>query len=189
MNKKLAEFLIKTNMITFDEVEIYRYGLDLIVKKVMHILLILSIGLMGGHFLGMVSFLIAYVCLREYAGGYHARTTKGCYCCTVFVTLFVLVMFFIFRQLNVGVICICILSSGIYIWRHSPQETLTKPLSESEKAFYEKKARKNLLCTGILLGISHCISREIAAGIFCAWVVQMIMLFIGRCFAKNIRYS
>ncbi len=189
MNRKITEFLIETNIITYDEAELYQYGLDLIGKKVMHILLILSIGLMGGHFLGMVSFLIAYVCLREYAGGYHARTTKGCYCCTAFVTLFVLAMFFMFRQLNVGWICICMLISGSYIWGCSPQETLSKPLSESEKAFYGKKARKNLVCTGVLFGLSYRICGEIAAGIFGAWIVQMIMLFIGRCFAKNIRYS
>ena len=146
-------------------------------------------GHIGGHFLGMVSFLIAYICLREYAGGYHARTTKGCYCCTVIVTLAVLAMLFIFRQLNDGGICICMLISGIVIWRQAPQETPSKPLSEIEKALYGKQARKNLLRTGILFGIGYCINREIATGVVSAWMVQMIMLFMGRCFSKNIRYS
>ena len=189
MNKKITEFLIKTNIITTDEVELYQYGFDLTVKKVIHVLVILLIGHIGGHFLGMVSFLIAYICLREYAGGYHARTTKGCYCCTVIVTLAVLAMLFIFRQLNDGGICICMLISGIVIWRQAPQETPSKPLSEIEKALYGKQARKNLLRTGILFGIGYCINREIATGVVSAWMVQMIMLFMGRCFSKYIRYS
>lgn len=189
MNNRITEFLLETNVITSDEIELYQFGFDLIVKKVIHTFLILIIGFLGGHFLGMVSFLVTYAWLREYAGGYHARTPKGCYCCTVLVTISVLVMLFIFRRLNVGLICICMLISGIVIWRQSPQETPTKPLSEKEKVLYRRKTRRILLCLAVTFGIGCCLSKEGAAGIACSWMVQMAMLFLGRCFAKNIRYS
>lgn len=185
MSKKITELLIETNVITSDEVELYQYGFDLITKKLMHMFLILLIGLIGGLFLEMTFFLGAYVCLREYAGGYHARTIRGCYCCTMFVTLVSLAMLFIFRQLNIELICICMLISGIVIWTQSPQEAPTKPLSEKEKALYGRKTRCNLLCMGILFGIGCCLYRASAEGIACAWIIQMAMLFIGRCFAKK----
>ena len=180
----MTGFLIEANVIKEDEAELYEYGLSLIGKKISHMLLILLIGWIGGQLLGMISFLASYICLREYAGGYHAKTSKYCYLCTGVVTLSVLVMFFIFRRLNVGWICICMLISGIIIWRQSPQETPTKPLSEKEKALYGRKARCYLLCLGILFGISVCFLREIAEGIACACIVQMFMLIIGRCLGK-----
>ena len=183
MNNRVTKFLLETNVITSDEIEIYQYGFDLIVKIIIHTFLILIIGFLFGHFLEMVSFLVTYAWLREYAGGYHARTSKGCYYCTILVTIFVLVMFFIFRQLNVGLICICMLISGIVIWRGSPQEAPTKPLSEKEKVIYRKKTRSILLCLAVIFGIGCVLSREV--GIVCSWIVQMAMLFFGRYFAKK----
>ena len=162
MNNRVTKFLLETNVITSDEIEIYQYGFDLIVKIIIHTFLILIIGFLFGHFLEMVSFLVTYAWLREYAGGYHARTSKGCYYCTILVTIFVLVMFFIFRQLNVGLICICMLISGIVIWRGSPQEAPTKPLSEKEKVIYRKKTRSILLCLAVIFGIGCVLSREVA---------------------------
>ena len=185
MNNRVTKFLLETNVITSDEIEIYQYGFDLIVKIIIHTFLILIIGFLFGHFLEMVSFLVTYAWLREYAGGYHARTSKGCYYCTILVTIFVLVMFFIFRQLNVGLICICMLISGIVISRASPQEAPTKPLSEKEKVIYRKKTRSILLCLAVIFGIGCVLSREVAVGIVCSWIVQMAMLFFGRYFAKK----
>lgn len=77
------------------------------------------------------------------------------------------------------------LISGIVIWRGSPQEAPTKPLSEKEKVIYRKKTRSILLCLAVIFGIGCVLSREVAVGIVCSWIVQMAMLFFGRYFAKK----
>lgn len=56
----------------------------------------------------MVSFLVAYICIREYSGGYHARTTGGCFACTVVVAIGVSV----FLDLIYGITYI----SGVSQW-------------------------------------------------------------------------
>lgn len=58
MNNRVTKFLLETNVITSDEIEIYQYGFDLIVKIIIHTFLILIIGFLFGHFLEMVSFLV-----------------------------------------------------------------------------------------------------------------------------------
>lgn len=179
MNKRVAEYLVENHVIVRGEIELYEYGFDLVVKKIIHSILILVSGIISGCLLEMVCFLVSYIYLREYAGGYHAKTAKGCYCCTVAVTVSVLAMCYGFRQFNIGLICM--LLSGIGIWRQEPQDSPNKRLSEKEKMLYRKKARRSLVCFGILFLISSYCCSKIAVGIVCAWMVQLVMMCIGRC--------
>lgn len=178
MEEKIIGRLLKAGIIKDEEAAIYQYGFGLLVKKIIHAGIILMIGLAGGEFWGVFFFLATYIAIREYSGGYHAKSSIGCYCCTAFVTVCLLALLKLFQMANsiwfVPILLIC----GGFIWFLSPQEAHNKPLSSEEKVMYQKLSRKYVLVFGgiSLLGALY---MDIVKGIACAWLIQSVMLLIG----------
>ena len=72
LSHKIADNLVRSNVIKEEDAEIYIYGINQIFVSVL-------IGLILGMFLESVIFLAAYIPLRSFAGGYHAKTPMRCY--------------------------------------------------------------------------------------------------------------
>lgn len=178
MVEKVVNFLVRNAIIVPGEGEIYQYGLTLLAKKIFHALVILLTGFFGGEFLGTCIFLIAYASIREYSGGYHAKTEIGCYCCTGAVTLYTLFLLHIFHLICIGWVLLLLFGCGTAIWLFSPQEAHNKPLEVEEKSVYRKKAHLYLSMEGILC-LSGFLCKSILYGIACAWTVQAVMFFVG----------
>lgn len=85
--KWLARYFLLDESVPLDEVEIYLYGVRLLIKKLCHIIFIILLGFFFGEFFSIAIFLITYAHIREYSGGYHADSTIRCYGCTIVVTL------------------------------------------------------------------------------------------------------
>lgn len=177
MNKKIIKFLLETGTINEDNVELYQYGLDLVIKKIIHVFLILLIAYIFNMFFSTLIFVITYMVIREYSGGFHAKTVVGCYLCTFTVTICLVMLLYIFQQLNSIWAWIVLLISGIIIWLFSPQETENKHLSVKERAVYQKKARAYLLFF-IIAAILCCRNAIIVRGIVCSCFMQATMLTI-----------
>lgn len=87
-------------------------------------------------------FLILYLPLRIYAGGFHAKTKIGCYLISAFTFLFVVLYpadtTIHFYHLVFPCISTCI------IYYFSPVSATNKPLDDLEALHYKKMARKIL---------------------------------------------
>lgn len=142
-------------------------------------------GLVSGEFLGIVIFLVSYIKIREYSGGYHAKTIRGCYLCTAFITIISIVFIKILPGPNRILIWIFLFISGSVIWFFSPQEAVNKPLKINELYEYRKITRRYLtfFCGFALIGF---VCPVIIKGIVCAWIIQAIMLLIGGAMKKHI---
>ena len=68
--------------------EIIRYGLDKIKNSCMMSAVTLLMGYAFHVFLQSIVFLICFIALRKYAGGYHADTQKRCYVISVLIICF-----------------------------------------------------------------------------------------------------
>ncbi|MDD3338267.1 MAG: accessory gene regulator B family protein [Lachnospiraceae bacterium] len=178
MVEKVVKLLVRNGEIVQEEIEIYQYGLELLTKKLLHVFVILFIGFIGDEFFEVLVFLMAYASIREYAGGYHAKTEIGCYCCTGVVTLSTLFFLQKFQTLRIGWIWLMLVACGIVIWLFSPQEALNKPLSVREKLVYRKKAHFYLFLEGLLC-LSGFFLETVLYGITCAWTIQTVMFFTG----------
>lgn len=179
MIEKCIKILVKSNIIKSEEQAIYQYGLNLLVKKILHILIILLFGAICGYFASIIFFLIAYAGIREYAGGYHAKTTKGCYCCTGIVTICSVVLFHVFQCVGLTGSFLILLICGVVIWCLAPQETANRPLDKQDKILYKKLSRKYLLGEGMICLLIF-VYRPILNGIVCAWLIESIMLLVGQ---------
>jgi len=123
---------------------------------------------------------VAYIPLRIYAGGYHARTHLKCYICSVVLIVSALLAIEFIPWTNFIAITISAIS-GLIIYILSPVEDKNKPLDAVEVKVYGKKASIILvfeLGILILLIISRVIN--IAACVSVSLFILSVMLIFGK---------
>lgn len=132
MEHKLATIiskrLLKTSIITENYFEVYVYGLELILSFIFTSAIILTIGVLFNQLWSALIFILVFVFLRRFTGGYHADTHFKCKLCTI--GLYIANMIFtIYLSLNYACyIAICIIGF-IFVFIFSPIENKYKPIA------------------------------------------------------------
>ena len=88
----ITDFLLRKNVIKEEEKEIYYYGYETLIYSIWQMLLLLVLGMIMNRIVSTVIFLMVFVSMRKYTGGYHAETRMGCTFMTVVCYVTVLVM-------------------------------------------------------------------------------------------------
>lgn len=133
-----------------DDKDIYVFGVYQGAILLLNICTALLIGVALNMLLEIVIYLICFLPLRIFAGGYHAKTQLRCYIMSSFTTVIILLgIQFLQQQESIWEFLSYFVSFGI-IWRFAPVADANKPLLEKEQVNYQKKVRKVLLLlTGI----------------------------------------
>ena len=76
--EKATDLMVRNEIISSEDREIYVYGLKQGLILLINILTTLLIGFAFNKTTETIVFLASYIPLRVYAGGYHARTQMGC---------------------------------------------------------------------------------------------------------------
>ncbi|HHW70299.1 MAG TPA: accessory gene regulator B family protein [Clostridiales bacterium] len=150
---KIVDWLIANGTIKAEDREIYLYGLQQGLIMILNIITTIIIGFCLSMVWQSIVFMVAYIPLRSFAGGYHARTQLKCYILSIVLTLAVLMMIKFFPATNVSIMILTGIASGIIAWL-SPMEDSNKPLDEIEVKVYGKKTRVILIveiCVIIIL--------------------------------------
>jgi accessory gene regulator B len=177
---EFVEVLVNNDIIDNDEKGIYEYGLEQGILILINIITTVIIGICFGMVIESIVFMLAYIPLRSYAGGYHAKNQLLCYFFSIGMILVALLgikIINLFPMLSVVLIFI----SSVIIYIFSPVEDHNKLLSEKEKTIYRKKVRKILIIEMvILLMITGLEQYEIASSIVIAQVFVGAMIGIGK---------
>lgn len=88
---KIGHKLVERNIAESTYEEVYVYGLELIISFISTVLLITLIGFIANQIISAIVFIIIYVLLRRFTGGYHANTHLKCKLCTL--ALYIAVLF------------------------------------------------------------------------------------------------
>ena len=86
----LADKLVHSGVITPESKSIYIYGLEVLLSSIISTSLILIIGVTFGRFIDTLSFLIVFIVLRSFSGGFHAN--KYWLCTVVTISIYCVVM-------------------------------------------------------------------------------------------------
>ncbi|MGN0519335.1 MAG: accessory gene regulator ArgB-like protein [Candidatus Fimenecus sp.] len=137
LSKRLVSYLIKQN--TIDEVdrELYVYGFFVLLSNLFYFCLSLAAGLLCGIWLESLLFFAAFLCIRQFAGGHHAKTEQRC---QFFSSVSILICIFLIRlsmQNDFRIpysIAFAIAASVILLF--APLDTPEKRLSPKEKKKY-----------------------------------------------------
>lgn len=85
----LIQALIRNNIILDDDIELYRFGIECFLLKVINFVSYFFIGFLIKMPIETLIIGLVVIPLRRSAGGYHAKTRVGCYAfsCTVLLSM------------------------------------------------------------------------------------------------------
>lgn len=137
MITKLAEHLsgrwLRENIITEDLYDCYVYGVQIILLALLGIINILVIGICTNTLKNAVAFLLPFIVIREFTGGYHADNCIKCNLCFSLLYLLNLCITYGFRLPAVWMVFLAGGSGLVVICAIGPVENVHKPLSSGQK--------------------------------------------------------
>ena len=146
--------LYKSGLITYDNKEIYEFGIEATLLKFIHVLTMIIVGIFFGLVPQTILFIICYSAIRTYAGGIHAKTRVGCFIISLLMIILVL-----------GIVKICpseiikplslilmLFSVVIILWL-APEDNPNKPLDADEIKHYKKIVNRLIIIeiTGFII--------------------------------------
>lgn len=133
-SQKVAGCFADNGVIDEKETGIYEYGFTILIYSLVNLATILVIGGLLGCIPESICYIVCYIILRKFTGGYHAKTPHACY---LFSTLMFLASLLIIRA---GLVKIYLLASVVILAIGCsfiiPVDTENKRLSGKEKKVY-----------------------------------------------------
>lgn len=139
LSHKIGDNLVRSNVIKEEDAEIYIYGINQIFVSVLNVSSALIIGCIFGVALEIAVFMAAYIPLRSFAGGYHAKTPLRCYIFSV-IMLIVVSNSMKYLYLANWVHYAVLVAATLVVLVLSPVEDKNKPLDKIEHRVHKKRA-------------------------------------------------
>ena len=184
MIEKYVNNLVNKNIIEPGKQEIYTYGIRQGILIIINIATVVGIGLVMGLLAESMVFLVTYMLIRTYAGGYHAKSQLGCY---IFSTVAVTVILLGIKHITFSgsIYLLATLISATIIYVLSPIENINKPLSQKEKILYGKKSRTLVgIFTTVSLMMWFIGIKSIAKSIVMAMLLVGVLMIVGKIINK-----
>lgn len=176
---RLCKWITKQNVIPEEVHEIYVYGFELIFSFLLSIFFVLGIGLCIRQFTCTLFFLVIFIVVRQYTGGFHARSYIKCQICTVLFYLSVIIASH-FLPLESWFYIPLGAFGYVVIYFLGPIESPYKPLTAEEKRQH-KRTGLILFETGILVGyLAAHWSVAISNTIFYTLIFVIILMILPK---------
>lgn len=175
----LIQAFIRNKIISDDDIQLYRFGIECFLLKVINFVSYFFIGFLMKMPIETLIIGLVVIPLRRSAGGYHAKTKIGCYAfsCTVLLSMLcmckILSVYSIWYILEVG--------SNIIILKYAPLDNENKKLDDIEKKYFRKNTYIilvliNLICILAMLFGQRLIIKSLIAGM----CISAFLLIICR---------
>lgn len=167
--QRLTDQFVKDGVVTPEDAEIVRYGLEALADNILAFLLTALVGFFYGSLLSGIVLWMSIFPLRKYAGGYHAKTKVRCY--LISVGMLVVAFALLYQPAYHPVVhFILVTISGGYIFMNTPVDHENKVLDMTERRVYRKRTRIVLIVESILFVM--------------AWMLEWgsLMAVIAMCF-------
>lgn len=133
---KILKYITVQNVISDDEdvQDFYRYGIEIGISSILNIVLVLLLGIIINRVLESIVFLVLFIFIRSFTGGYHADTYFRCnllMCVTFVITVWINHM--TVNKIPVTILIGLILLTEIIIFVLGPIENKNKPIDDSKK--------------------------------------------------------
>ena len=177
LSKRIAKHYCKGE--NSDEKELYVFGINQCLNMILNILTALFIGILFGKVFQIWLFMLAYIPLRSYAGGWHSRTPLRCYIFSI-VMLIVASIGFKYLSIAAWVYYAVLALVFVIVLVLSPVEDKNKPLDEIEHKVYK---RRTIFLTAVELTLALLLKLLMLDDLFIAitysFVVLSLMLIAG----------
>lgn len=178
--ERIVEKWTKLGIVDSEDAQIYIYGLNQIMWKVINIITAIIIGIIFDMIWQIVIFELAYIPLRTYAGGFHARTPGKCYLYSVVMIIIATLLLKIPYWSFLGCKLLVFSASMVIMWL-SPVADKNKPISETERKVYGRRTRLIVMVLVVTEVVFECFGKlSVCACISLAVVLLAGMLILAK---------
>lgn len=184
MIEKLVDLMInkqlKDKTLILEDEKIYRYGYILLCEVILNSIIAFSIGLIFNDLKIVVFFLLMYIPLRSFCGGWHADKIWKCTIISnIIILLQILGKRLILHNMTIGMLIGFYLLCLLCILFIAPVETAAKKIDKNERCLYRTKIYWiTFVQTVILIILALFDVKEFVFSLTCVYVVQNIMLLL-----------
>lgn len=150
--KSILKELNSKNIIKEEDIEVYYYGLQLLIATLFKCLGILIIAAFTGLVKEAVVFIIFFSSLRIQAGGYHAKTVLNCFIGTIIlISISIILVKILSMAYQPYYILISMVASIALVFLYAPSESENKPLTKEEEIIYRQKSLQTVIIGNIII--------------------------------------
>ncbi len=177
--EKITHRLCENRIIPKQDRELYTYGFNLGLTVVLNLLSTVLVGVIFGMVFESIAFLLAYIPLRSYAGGYHANTPLRCYFISLIIIALLLsvIKFEVFSVIGYGIL---LLAGALICILLAPVADKNKPLDETEQKVYRHRTYIILLVEICVAIITVFVYSKLFVVISMTVLTEGIMLVAGK---------
>ncbi len=188
VSEKTTEFLICNHVIQKDDRVLYQFGIQQSLFVMLNLATTIAIGIVCGMLWQSIVFILSYIPLRHYSGGFHARTSMNCYLFSSIMMITVLSVMKLF-PVSCFVCDIVILFSMLIVFVLSPQADKNKPLDAEERTIYKRRVQIISFAELIIIAICQSLS---FVNMVCCMTMSMgcigMLLIFGWIKSNSVRF-
>lgn len=181
LSKSIVDWQIQKDILDNGQSALYQYGYEVLLSQVLNILVAILIAILMNEPMTVFLFLVSYIPLRSFCGGYHARTNEGC---TLLSALLIIAVCMIVKavegSLILSLLPISFVISGSLVMWLAPVADKNKPLDEKETVRYRRMGRYIWLAEAVIGMVLWFFRPEISLVIAICHIVLSIMLVYGE---------
>lgn len=181
LNRTIA-FIERNNSIDAEKAEVIRYGLEILLLKVVFYIASIAVGILMHSFWECLIFLVSFSAIRSLAGGYHADTRIKCFIESMFMLMAILAALKVFPKIlfGYGVLLAAAFTAVTVIWVLSPIDTENKRLTIKERKILKIKTRSVLIIETVICLSAYLLNYDKAAcTIMLALIMTAVLIVIG----------
>ena len=173
MSRNISSFFIEHNIIDAEDLEVYEYSFEILLSTLLNLLAVVVIAFISGTALFTFLYLMGFIPLRLFAGGYHAKNHLRCFAILIIAYLaFLAIAFFFPVEYMLAVIIPSIILSIVIVFFLAPSEDKNNPISSENLIRLKRKSRIVIFGYAVIVSIllatvpDKSISLSIALGFF-----------------------
>lgn len=131
----ITDYYIRKNIISNEKREIYSYGFKLIIADVINYAIVILFGIVFNRLTESITFLITLCGLRQFSGGFHAKSFWLCRLSMIVTCLCVIMLTDMVTYTGFECIIVILVNaiSVAFITKNAPIVHPNKPLSDKQK--------------------------------------------------------
>lgn len=191
LSEQMVSWQIDRQILTQEKRALYEYAYEAMFNQILNITIAFWIAVWQHAFITTIVYLVSYIPMRSYGGGYHAKTNMRC---TVMSSILIFLVCRGECRIPDGAMIPMLLTalgiSGLLLLLCAPVEDRNKPLDDRERAHCRQWGKKIWLMevfAGLVFcachmraGITLALSHLIFSLMFCAGMLKYCMQKTGR---------
>lgn len=89
---QLSKWFVKRNWVETEDTAVFQYGLETILANSLNLVTFFLLAILFHRMLDGMVFLVLFIGIRQFTGGYHAKSYGGCYLTFCFISLVLFIL-------------------------------------------------------------------------------------------------